>query len=78
MTTPLRFIQVGTGGMGRYWCEMVWPRLIQLGKVIPVAAVDIVPEQLGLRSHTGCGRVAGRRVDGVLRIPYSGQSICLV
>lgn len=46
MTTPLRFIQVGTGGMGRYWCEMVWPRLIQRGKAIPVAAVDIVPEQL--------------------------------
>jgi len=46
MIRPLRFIQIGTGGMGKNWCEIVWPRLIQQKKATPVAAVDIVPEHL--------------------------------
>ena len=44
MRTPLRFIQIGTGGMGGNWCNLVWPRLINMGKAVPVAAVDIVPD----------------------------------
>ena len=40
MTTPLRFIQIGTGGWGHYWCTEVLPRLIRAGKVTPAAVVD--------------------------------------
>jgi predicted dehydrogenase len=45
-TKPLRFVQVGTGGFGRYWCSEVFPYLFRTGKADVVAAVDIVPEQL--------------------------------
>jgi predicted dehydrogenase len=43
---PLRYIIVGTGGFGGYWVRMVLPRLAQLGKALPAAAVDISPEAL--------------------------------
>jgi len=43
--TP-RFIQVGTGGFGGYWCHQVLPRLVQMGKAVPAAAVDINPDNL--------------------------------
>jgi predicted dehydrogenase len=46
MTAPLRYIHVGTGGFGGYWCANVLPRLADLGKAVPVAAVDINPENL--------------------------------
>ena len=46
MTRPLRFVLVGTGGMGKYWCSDVFPHLSRLGKGEVVAAVDIVPEHL--------------------------------
>jgi predicted dehydrogenase len=46
MTTPLRYIIVGTGGFGAYWCQQVLPRLAKLGKAIPVAAVDLNPDAL--------------------------------
>ena len=52
---PLRVVQVGTGGMGKYWCRSVWPHVARVGKAEVVAAVDVVPEhfvhattQLGL------------------------------
>ncbi len=51
---PLRFVLVGTGGMGRYWCSQVFPHLRSLGKAEVVAAVDIVPEHLAnAREHLG-------------------------
>ena len=34
-----RFIQVGTGGFGAYWCETVIPRVLSFAQ--PVAAVDV-------------------------------------
>jgi predicted dehydrogenase len=46
MTQPLRFIHVGTGGFGGYWCSTVLPRLAPLGKAVCVAAVDMNPANL--------------------------------
>ena len=46
MKTPLHYIHVGTGGFGSYWCSSVLPRLAELGKAVPVAAVDISLENL--------------------------------
>lgn len=42
----LRFIHVGTGGFGAYWCAQVLGRLVELGKAEPAAAVDINPDNL--------------------------------
>lgn len=44
--SALRYILVGTGGWGAYWCEEVLPRLARLGKAMPVAAVDVNPAAL--------------------------------
>jgi len=41
-----RFIHIGTGGFGKYWARNVLPRLVEMGKVEPAAAVDIDPDQL--------------------------------
>ncbi|MBM4035967.1 MAG: Gfo/Idh/MocA family oxidoreductase [Planctomycetes bacterium] len=46
MGERLRFIQVGTGGFGGYWCREVLPRLVRMGRIEPAAAVDINPEAL--------------------------------
>ncbi|HET7567853.1 MAG TPA: Gfo/Idh/MocA family oxidoreductase [Gaiellaceae bacterium] len=43
---PPRFIQVGTGGWGRRWCETFLKRLVDLGRARPVAAVDRDPAAL--------------------------------
>jgi len=49
---PLRYIQVGTGGWGAYWCSTVLPRLTTLGKAVAVAAVDLNPDNLtNARQH---------------------------
>ena len=53
-TEPLRYIQVGTGGFGAYWCRAFLPRLTELGKAVPVAAVDISPDALkNAQEHLG-------------------------
>lgn len=39
-----RFIQVGTGGFGEYWCSTVLPRVASFAT--PVAAVDVRPQAL--------------------------------
>ncbi|TBL76520.1 Gfo/Idh/MocA family protein [Paenibacillus thalictri] len=45
MTQQLRFIQVGTGGFGGYWCSKVLPAIVhELGAARLVAAVDINPQ----------------------------------
>ncbi len=41
-----RMIQVGTGGMGAYWCRSILPPFIDEGRIEVVAAVDIVPSML--------------------------------
>lgn len=46
MNKPLKYIQIGTGGFGGYWCANVLPRLKELGLAEAVAAVDISPEAL--------------------------------
>lgn len=46
MSEPLRFVQVGTGGMGKYWCSHVFTHLRDRGKAEVVAAVDVVPDHL--------------------------------
>jgi predicted dehydrogenase len=46
MNKPLRYIQVGTGGWGGYWCSTVLPRLAEMGKAVPVAAVDVSADNL--------------------------------
>ena len=40
---PLRYIAVGAGGFGAYWCTSVLPRLERLGKARAVAVVDVDP-----------------------------------
>jgi predicted dehydrogenase len=40
MSQPPRYIQVGTGGWGGYWCREVLPRLARLNKAVCAAAVD--------------------------------------
>jgi predicted dehydrogenase len=45
-SNPLRYILVGTGGFGAAWCQTFLPRLIDLGKAVPAAVVDINPEAL--------------------------------
>jgi predicted dehydrogenase len=53
-TAPLRYIQVGTGGFGAYWCRSFLPRLTELGKAVPVAAVDTSPDALkNAQKHLG-------------------------
>lgn len=45
MNQKLRFIQVGTGGFGGYWCSNVLPYIVkELGIAEMVAAVDINPD----------------------------------
>ena len=39
-----RFIQVGTGGFGEYWCSTVLPRVASFAR--HVAAVDINAQAL--------------------------------
>lgn len=39
-----RFIQVGTGGFGAYWCETVLPRVREFAQ--PIAAVDVSEDAL--------------------------------
>ena len=46
MSKPLRFIQIGAGGFGSYWCSAVLPRLIEMGKIEAAAVADINPETL--------------------------------
>jgi len=46
MNKPLRYIQVGTGGWGGYWCSNVLPRLAESGKAVAVAAVDVNAQNL--------------------------------
>ena len=48
MSSPLRFIHVGTGGFGAHWCREVLPRLVAMGKAQPAAAVDVVAEHLAI------------------------------
>jgi predicted dehydrogenase len=50
----LKYIIVGTGGFGGYWCSRVLPRLATLGKASAVAAVDLNPENLkNAQEHLG-------------------------
>lgn len=52
MDRPLRYILVGTGGWGGYWCSTVLPRLAESGKALPAAAVDKNPAALeNARQH---------------------------
>ncbi len=44
MGNPKKFIHVGLGGWGRYWCSEVIPRLVQMGLAEPAACVDSNPE----------------------------------
>ncbi len=37
-----RYIQVGTGGFGCYWCRGIYPKIADVA--VPVAAVDINPD----------------------------------
>jgi len=46
MSKPHRYIIVGTAGKGGDWCKNTLPRLAELGKAIPAAAVDINAEHL--------------------------------
>jgi len=51
---PLRYVLVGTGGFGAYWCRDVLPRLARLEKAVPAAAIDINPDALkNAREHLG-------------------------
>ncbi len=47
-----RVIQVGTGGMGSFWCRGILPPFIESGRIEVVAAVDIVPDML-VHAHEG-------------------------
>lgn len=39
-----RMIQVGTGGIGAYWCNAFLPEFVAAGRIEVVAAVDINPD----------------------------------
>jgi predicted dehydrogenase len=51
---PHRVIQVGTGGMGAFWCRHFLPQFVASGQVEVVAAVDIAPEML-IHAREGLG-----------------------
>ena len=52
-----RMIQVGTGGRGRAWCELILPPNVGDGLIEVVAAVDTNPEVLvNARTHLGLPR----------------------
>lgn len=56
MAHPLRFIQIGTGGWGAYWCRTVMPRLIAMGKAEVAAVADANPANLAAAvEHYGIG-----------------------
>jgi predicted dehydrogenase len=55
----LRIIQVGTGGMGSYWCRAFLPPFIESGQIEVVAAVDIVSDNL-VHAREGLGLPAER------------------
>ena len=46
-----RFIQIGTGGFGKYWCTVVLPNVRNF--MVPVAAVDISEKALENAAHLG-------------------------
>ena len=51
---PLKYIIVGVGGWGGYWCRQVLPRLAEIGKAVPIAAVDKSESALSdVRSNLG-------------------------
>ncbi|MEI7632671.1 MAG: Gfo/Idh/MocA family oxidoreductase [bacterium] len=54
MGKPYRFIIVGTGGMGNFWCRTFMSRLQEMGKARAVAAVDINPDAL-VNAREGLG-----------------------
>jgi predicted dehydrogenase len=43
---PLKYIQIGVGGFGHYWCTSVMPRLKEMGIAEPAAIVDINKDAL--------------------------------
>jgi predicted dehydrogenase len=49
-----RVIQVGTGGVGAFWCGAILPPFVADGRIEVVAAVDINPEALR-HAQTGLG-----------------------
>jgi len=51
MSEPLRYIIVGTGGFGGYWCATVLPRLAEMGKAVAAAAADVNPAALANAQH---------------------------
>ena len=54
MSKSHRYIIVGTAGKGGDWCKNTLPRLAELGKAIPAAAVDINAEHLqNAKDHLG-------------------------
>jgi predicted dehydrogenase len=54
MSNALTYIIVGTGGFGGQWVQNFLPRLTELGKARPVAAVDVRPENLAhVQEHLG-------------------------
>lgn len=54
MTRPYRLIQVGTGGMGRAWCEDFLPPHVEAGNIEVVGAVDVNADVLSnARRHLG-------------------------
>lgn len=71
MSKPLEYVHIGVGGFGQHWCTAVLPRLKQRGLALPIAAVDINPEefvkakeQLGLNNdqlYTSAGQALEER-----------------
>lgn len=50
----LKMIQVGTGGVGEYWCREFLPPFIESGEIEVVAAVDVNPQALlNAKTHLG-------------------------
>ena len=49
-----RMIQVGTGGIGGYWCRTFLPQFVEAGRLEVVAAVDINPEAM-VNAREGLG-----------------------
>ncbi|NRA40421.1 MAG: Gfo/Idh/MocA family oxidoreductase [Planctomycetes bacterium] len=44
----LKYVHIGVGGFGQFWCKYFLPRLKDIGLAEAVAAVDVNPENLAL------------------------------
>ena len=70
-----RLIQVGTGGIGAYWCQTFLPPFVRDGRLEVVAAVDINPDVL-INAREGLGLPAERCYTDLARAFAENPADC--